>query len=58
MDTDEEKLVRKLQGPAPCIVFTSDKRYKYHKELFAPYLTAANYNKVLLSNFAARGVAP
>jgi hypothetical protein len=58
LDTDEEKLVLKLQGPEPCIVFTTDKRYKYHKELFAPYLTAANYNKEQLSNFAARGVAP
>ena len=58
LDTDEEKLVLKLQGPEPCIVFTTDKRYKYHKELFAPYLTAAHYNKVLLSNFAAKGVAP
>jgi len=58
MDTDDEVLVKKLQGPEPCIVFTSDKRYKHNKKLFAPYLTAANYKKVLLSNFAARGGAP
>ncbi len=55
MDTDEEFLVQKLQGSERCLVFTSDKRYKHNKELFAPYLTAANYGKVLLSNFAARG---
>ncbi len=58
MDTEEELLVQKLQGLERCLVFTSDKRYNHNRELFAPYLTAAKYGKVLLSNFAAKGVAP
>ena len=40
------------------MVFTSEKRYKQNKELFAPYLVAAKYGKVLLSNSADRGVVP
>lgn len=58
MDTDEDTLIKKLQGPEPCVVFTSDKRYAQHSSLFLPYLTAAKYGKVLLSNFAAKGLTP
>jgi 4-amino-4-deoxy-L-arabinose transferase-like glycosyltransferase len=58
MDTDEDTLMQKLQGTEPCVVFTSDKRYAQHSSLFSPYLTAAKYGKVLLSNFAAKGATP
>ena len=58
MDTEEELLMQKLKGPGRCLVFTSDKRYNQNKDLFAPYLTAAKYGKVLLSNFAAKGATP
>jgi len=57
MDTDEDFLLGKLRNPAPCIVFTSDKRYNNNKELFEKYLTVQKYGKVLLSNFAAKGTA-
>jgi hypothetical protein len=50
--------MQKLQGTEPCVVFTSDKRYAQHSSLFLPYLTAAKYGKVLLSNFAAKGATP
>ena len=46
---------RSCRGLSVVIVFTSDKRYNHNTELFAPYLTAAKYGKVLLSNFAAKG---
>jgi 4-amino-4-deoxy-L-arabinose transferase-like glycosyltransferase len=58
MDTEEEILVQKLRGSEPCVVFMSAKRYEQHSRIFSPFLTAAKYGKVLLSNFAAKGVAP
>jgi 4-amino-4-deoxy-L-arabinose transferase-like glycosyltransferase len=58
MDTDEQVLIEKLRGTEPCIVFTSDKRYRKNENLFAPYLTEKKYGKVLLSNFAAKRELP
>lgn len=55
MDTEPDFLLEKLRGPAPCLVITDKKRYNRNKEYFEPYLTARQYKKVLLSNFAAGG---